>query len=88
MYINSSFGFLGKLRDDDKMMIMMSYHIPSTNIRSQNYVPWMNSTTLNFIKKKNTLRRKLKKSKSPKEHLATKVKDLRSVIKNISTLFV
>ena len=35
------------------------------------------------IKKKNSLRRKLKKFKTPKEHLAAKVKELRSAIKKM-----
>ena len=61
----------------------VSRHIPFTNIRSQNYVPWMNGAILRNIKKKNFLRRKLKKSKTPKHHLAAKVKELRSAIKKM-----
>ena len=43
----------------------------------------MKSTILHLIKRKSSLYRKLKKSKSPKEQLAKKVKELRSVIKKM-----
>ena len=36
----------------------VSRHIPSTNIRTRNYVQWMNGAILHNIKKKNSLRHK------------------------------
>jgi hypothetical protein len=54
----------------------VSHHIPSTKIRGRNYVPWMNSDILHNIKKKSSLRHKLKKSKTPKSILKQKSRNL------------
>ena len=43
----------------------------------------MNSTTLHNIKKKNSLRRRIKKSPTPTEYLVEKFKTLRSSIKRM-----
>ena len=61
----------------------VAQHIPSTRVKSRNYVPWMNSTILHNIKKKNSLRHRIKKSPTPTEYLVEKFKTLRSSIKRM-----
>ncbi|CAB3994226.1 Hypothetical predicted protein [Paramuricea clavata] len=61
----------------------VSQHIPSVRVKGRNYVPWMNSTILHNIKKKNSLRLRIKKSPTPTEYLLEKFKTLRSSIKSM-----
>ena len=74
-----------------------SQYIPSMRVKGGNYVPWMNSTILHNIKKKNSLRLRIKKSPKPTEYLVEKFKTLLivpssvcyiTVTPYISTLFV
>ncbi|CAB4010406.1 Hypothetical predicted protein [Paramuricea clavata] len=61
----------------------VSQHTPSVRVKGRNYVPWMNSTILHNIKKKNSLRLRIKKSPTPTEYLLEKFKTLRSSIKSM-----
>ena len=61
----------------------VSQHIPSMKVKGRNYVPWMNSTILHNIKKKNSLPLRIKKSHTPTEYLVEKFKTLRSSIKRM-----
>ncbi len=61
----------------------VSQYIPSMRVKGRNYVPWMNSTILRNIKKKNSLRLRIKKSPKPTEYLVEKFKTLRSSIKRM-----
>ena len=62
----------------------VSQYIPSMRVKGRNYVPWMNSTILHNIKKKNSLRLRIKKSPKPTEYLVEKFKTLHSSIKRQS----
>ncbi|CAB4041282.1 Hypothetical predicted protein, partial [Paramuricea clavata] len=64
----------------------VSQHIPSVRVKGRNYVPWMNSTILHNIKKKNSLRLRIKKSPTPTEYLLEKFKTLRSSIKTVDLI--
>ena len=46
----------------DTFLPMVSDHIPSKKFRSRYYILWMNSVIMHTIKKKNSVRRKLRKS--------------------------
>jgi chaperonin cofactor prefoldin len=61
----------------------VSQHIPSVRVKGRNYVPWMNSTILHNIKKKNSIRLRIKKSPTPTQYLQEKFKTLRSSIKSM-----
>ena len=61
----------------------VSQHIPSMRVKGRNYVPWMNSTMLHNIKKKNSLSLRINKSSSPTEYLVEKFRTLRSSIKRM-----
>ena len=56
--------------------------IPSTKLRSRSYVPWMNSAIMHRIKKKNSVRRELRKSPTS-INLREKFKYLRTAIKEM-----
>ena len=59
----------------------VSKHVPCKKIRTQKQLPWLNGTILHLIKKKNTVRRKLRSSKS--SCLTEKFKSLRATIKRM-----
>ena len=79
----------------DTFLATVSDHIPSTKLRSRYYVPWMNSAIMHNIQKKNSVRRKLRKSPTS-TNLKEKFKHLRiaikkccvKVVQSTSTLFV
>ena len=77
----------GDINDDwrnwkDTFLATVSNHIPTAKLRSRRNVPWMNSAMIHNIKKKNTLRRKLKKSPTS-VNLRKKFKHLRATIKKM-----
>ena len=57
--------------------------VPVKNAKGLKFLPWMNNTILPLIKKKNTLRTKIKRSRSPSDNLKTKFKCLRGKIKHM-----
>ena len=65
----------------DIFLDTVSKHIPRKKIKGRNPLPWINGTILNLIKKKNTVRRKMKLS--PSIHLAQKFKKLRATVKHM-----
>ena len=54
-------------------------YISSKKLKGRNTIPWMNCTILNVIRKKKSVRRKIKKSSSP--YLIEKFRNLRTEIK-------
>ena len=57
--------------------------VPMKRVKGRKSLPWVNNTILYLIKKKNTLRKRIKKSVSQSKHLMNKFKDLRSKIKRM-----
>ena len=57
--------------------------VPTKNLRSRHHLPWVNSLILHNIKKKNSLRKKIKRSSSPSEHVKKRFRDLRANIKRM-----
>ena len=57
--------------------------VPVKIAKDLKFLPWMNNTILHLIKKKNTLRSKIKISGFPSNHLKTKFKCLRAKIKHM-----
>ncbi|XP_028406787.1 uncharacterized protein LOC114529229 [Dendronephthya gigantea] len=57
--------------------------VPVKKLKGRRFLPWMNNTILHLIKKKNTLRMKIKKSCFPSDHLKTKSKSLHTTIKQM-----
>ena len=57
--------------------------VPTKRVKGRKSLPWVTNTILYLIKKKNTLRKRIKKSTFQSEHLITKFKDLRSRIKRM-----
>ena len=55
--------------------------VPMKRVKENHFLGLLNNTILFLIKKKNTLRKRIKKSIFQSEHLITKFKDLRSGIK-------
>ena len=55
--------------------------VPSKRLKSRNSVPWIDSNILNLIKKKNSVRQKLKSH--PNEGLRDKFKSLRAQVKKL-----
>ena len=49
-------------RWSDAFMAAVKDHIPIKRLKGRNPLPWINGTILNLIKKKNSIRQKLKKS--------------------------
>ena len=43
--------------------------VPIKKLKGRKFLPWMNSTILHSIKKKNTLRMKIKRSSSPSKNI-------------------
>ncbi len=77
----------GDINDDwrnwkDTFLATVSDHIPTAKLRSRSNVPWMNSAIIHNIKKKNTLRRKLRKSPAS-INLREKFKHLRATVKRM-----
>ena len=75
----------GHINDDwqnwkNTFLATVSNHIPTAKLRIRRNVPWMNSAMIHNIKKKNTLRRKLKKSPTS-VNLREKFKHLRAYYK-------
>ena len=63
----------------------VSKHVPCKKIRTQKQLPWINGAILHLIKKKNTIRRKLRLSKS--SFLTENFKSLRATIKRMLFLY-
>ena len=57
--------------------------VPVVNTKGRKFLPWMNSTILHLIKKKNTLRTRIKRSRSPSNYVKVKYKNLRTKIKHM-----
>ena len=57
--------------------------VPVINTKGRKFLPWMNSTILHLIKKKNTLRTRIKRSSSPSDYVKIKYKNLRAKIKHM-----
>ena len=57
--------------------------VPMKRVKDRKSLPWVNNTIPYLIKKKNTLRKRIKKSVSQSKHLINKFKDLRSKIKRM-----
>ena len=60
----------------------VSKYIPCKKLKERKDLPWINGTILNLIKKKSTVRKKLRSS--PTSHLLEKFKHLRSKVKRMS----
>ena len=60
-------------------LTIVADHIPTKRLQSRKYVPWLTGEILHNIKKKNSLRQRLKKS--PSDYLRHKFKTLRATIK-------
>ena len=59
----------------------MLKYVPRKKIKGRKPLPWITGNILNLIKKKNTVRRKLKSC--PTSHLAKKFKELRTAVKKV-----
>ena len=59
----------------------VSEFVPKTKIRGQNPLPWINGNILHQIKKKESIRRKLRAN--PSAHLLEKYKKMRSEVKRL-----
>ena len=57
--------------------------VPTKNLQSHHHLPWVNSLILHNIKKKNSLRKKIKRSSSLSEHVKKRFRDLRANIKRM-----
>ena len=57
--------------------------VPTKRVKGHKSLPWVNKTILYLIKKKNTLRKRMKKFVPQSDHLINKFKDLRYKIKRI-----
>ena len=49
--------------------------VPVINTKGRMFLPWMNSTILHLIKKKNTLRSRIKRSRSASNYVKVKYKN-------------
>ena len=58
---------------------IVASHIPIKRVRNRKYVPWITGEILHNIKKKNSVRQRLKKS--PNDYLHEKFKSPRATIK-------
>ena len=56
----------------DTFLAAVSHYIQTKRLKGRNPIPWMSGTTLNLIKKKESIRQKLKLS--PSSHLSKTVK--------------
>ncbi len=56
---------------------------PTKRVKGRKSLPWVSNAILYLIKKKNTLRKRIKKSPSPSKHLINNFKDLHSKIKRM-----
>ena len=57
--------------------------VPVKNLNGRKFLRWMNNTILDLIKKKNSLRNRIKRNGSPSEYLRNKFKNLRSKVKRM-----
>ena len=57
--------------------------VPVKNLNGRKFLPCMNNTILDLIKKKNSLRKRIKRNGSPSEYLRNKFKNLRSKVKRM-----
>ena len=57
--------------------------VPVKNLNGRKFLMWMNNTILDLIKKKNSLRKRIKRNGSPSEYLRNKFKNLRSEVKRM-----
>ncbi|CAB4039189.1 Hypothetical predicted protein, partial [Paramuricea clavata] len=57
--------------------------VPTKTLRGRNHLPWTNSTILHYIKKKNSIRTRIKRSCPPSEHLKHRFRELRRTIKRV-----
>ena len=62
-------------------LTIVASHIPIKRVRNRKYVPWITGEILHNIKKKNSVRQRLKKS--PTDYLHEKFKSLRATIKRM-----
>ena len=69
-------------RWSDAFMAAVKDHIPIKRLKGRNPLPWINGTILNLIKKKNSIRQKLKKSPF-NLNLGDKFRTLRTEIKRL-----
>ena len=67
----------------DTFSSTVSKFVPTKTLRRQNHLPWMNSTILHHIKKKNCIRTRIKRSCRPSEHLKNRFRELRRTIKRM-----
>ena len=65
----------------DTFLAAVSDYIPMKRLKGRNPLPWINGTILNLMKKKDSVRQKLKKSSS--SHLREKFKNLRAEVKRL-----
>ena len=56
--------------------------VPVINTKGHKFLPWINNTIIHLIKK-NTLRTRIKRSRSPSDYLKAKFKSLRAKIKHM-----
>jgi thiamine kinase-like enzyme len=61
----------------------VSKFVPTKTLRGRNHLRWMNSTILHYIKKKNSIRTRIKRSCHPSEHLKHRFRELRRTIKRM-----
>ena len=80
LVVNSFFFIYLHVNDPNK-----DYNNNNNNkrVKGRKSLPWLTNTILYLIKKKITLRKRIKKSTFQSEHLITKFKDLRSRIKRM-----
>ncbi|CAB4037892.1 Hypothetical predicted protein [Paramuricea clavata] len=67
----------------DSFLAAVKQFVPTANLKGRKSLPWMNSKILHLIKKKNSLRMKIKRSSSPSDYLRDQFKSLRSTIKRM-----
>ena len=65
----------------DAFLAAVSDSIPTKKLKGRNPMPWINGTISNLIKKKDTLRKRLRKS--PTLHLKDKFRKLRTEVKQL-----
>ncbi|XP_028419259.1 uncharacterized protein LOC114545074, partial [Dendronephthya gigantea] len=61
----------------------VSKFVPTKTLRDRNHLPWMNSTILHYIKKKNSIRIWIKRSCHPSDHIKKSFRELRTTIKRM-----
>ena len=61
----------------------VSEFVPTKKLQARNHLPWMNSEILHNIKKKNSIRMRIKRSCSPSQHLKERFRGIRRKIKQM-----